>query len=127
MKERSKGLMKVEISLAVLPLEKTALTLKMERIYSKLAGWGYAAIEPLVDDPTNIDVDRIKQILDRDSLKLSGLRTGLVYTQSGLSFSSPERQVRARAVQRIKSQILFSLKFDNKPPLLMGLIQGRLQ
>lgn len=119
--------MKVKISLAMPSLAETVLTSKMETLRCKLANWGYAAIEPLVDNLVNIDASKTEEILRRDGLELSGLRTGLVYTKSDLSFSNPDRQVRARAVQRIKSQVLFSLKFENRPCLLIGMVQGRLQ
>lgn len=95
----------------------------IRNLISRMAGIGYAGVEFLINDPSRIDGKNLKRMLTETGLRLSGLRTGSVYVDGGLSFSDPDREIRRLAVERIKEIISFASEYETG--LLMGLVQGR--
>jgi len=100
------------------------LTKKQNSVFLKdLATFQYGGAEFLINDPVRVDVDWLKTQLKTHGIVLSGLRTGSVFIQGGLSFSDPDTGIRRLAVQRMKAIIEMASGFGTC--LLLGLIQGR--
>ena len=97
-----------------------------KRNLEKIAELGYNGVEPLIDNPGATNWGNFPRILKHCNLELSGLRTGLVYTREGLSFSDPDENVREKAVDRFTDIIKFAGSFD-RPNILIGLMQGKIK
>lgn len=97
----------------------------LEKEYKEIANLGYLAVEPLVNNPNNIDFIRLKEILTKLNLNISGLRTGLAYLREGISLSDPNTIIRKKAINRLKDNIILASKFNTS--ILLGLMQGKLK
>jgi D-psicose/D-tagatose/L-ribulose 3-epimerase len=98
---------------------------ELEKEYKEIVNLGYFAIEPLVNNPNNINFKKLKEILTKLNLKISGLRTGLAYLKDGISFSNPDTIIRKKAIKRLKDDIVLASKFNTS--ILVGLMQGKLE
>jgi sugar phosphate isomerase/epimerase len=85
---------------------------------------GYDAIELHVANPSRLDADAIGQELEATGIRISTLGTGLCYAQEGLSLTSPDKQARQKAVERIKAHICFARNFGSS--VIIGLIRGKI-
>lgn len=94
--------------------------LKNIKLISRL---GYNGVELSVRDPKDIDLERIKKVLNEHRLNVPAISTGLAYIDDGLSFSHPDPDIRKRAVERIKSQIALASEFDAR--VIIGLVRGK--
>lgn len=115
----------MKFSIAVPSPEDVNSFSELEKEYKEIANLGYFAIEPLVNNPNNIDFKRLKEILIKLNLKISGLRTGLAYLREGISLSDPDTIIREKAIKRLKDNIILASKFNTS--ILLGLIQGKLK
>lgn len=67
---------------------------------------GFDSIEFHLRDPKNdVDSGRLKECVESAGLIVSSLGTGQAYGAEGLSITSPDKNVRARAVQRLKEHV----------------------
>lgn len=115
----------MKLSMAVSSPEDIYSFSELEKEYKEIANLGYLAIEPLVNDPNNIGFKRLKEILIKLNLKISGLRTGLAYLREGISLSDPNKMIRRKAIKRLKDNIILASKFNTS--VLLGLMQGKLK
>jgi len=115
----------MKLSMAVPSPEDVIFYSELEKEYQEIANLGYFAIEPLVNNPNNINIKKLKEILIKSSLRISGLRTGLAYTRDGLSFSNPDVMIRKKAIKRLKDDIVLASKLNTS--ILVGLMQGKLE
>lgn len=104
-------------------LDSTSLS-EFEHLVFRLSAMGYDAVEPLINDPSHVDVAGIKQILHTNQMKISGLRSGSIYGKNGWCLSSPDKENRAKAVQRLKEVIILAAAFRTN--VMVGLMQGHL-
>ena len=116
----------MKYSLAVPSFEDIGSNQDIETLLSRIADWGYDAVEPLICYPTEIDVAEIKRILGFCKLKISGFRTGLIFIKEGLNLIDSDNRIRERAIQRIKDTIKLAANFP-EAKILNGLIQGPLR
>lgn len=91
----------------------------------KVAKLGYEGVELAIRDPEMVNVRSIKKTVDTYRLQVPAVGTGQAYGEEGLSFSSPDKQIRERAVARMKKHIEFSSQLGAQ--VIIGLIRGRIE
>ena len=97
---------------------------KLEEGLAKIAEMGYDGVELSIRDPNQLDINKISELIKKNKLEVSAVGTGLAFTIDRLSFSDSDENVRARAVDRIKSQIDFASFFQSR--VLIGYVKGSL-
>ena len=85
---------------------------------------GYDAIELHVSDPSKLDSNELRRILDKFGLGISMIGTGSAYAEEGISFLNKNKNYRLLAIDRIKKHIDFFSEYDAK--IVIGLIRGNL-
>jgi len=86
---------------------------KFENTFKKASDYGYDAIELAIKNPKEYSISDIKNLLNKNNLEMSGISTGLS-CQDGLSFTSPDKNVRKKTIERIKEYIEFASNFKAK-------------
>jgi len=89
----------------------------------KAAKWGYDGVELAVRDPAVINIGELKNLLGRYNLEVPALGTGQAYGEEGLSLTSPDRQTREKAKERLKSHVKMASELNSK--VIIGLIRGK--
>ncbi len=102
---------------------KVAATGDLETLAATLSDAGYDGMEIALRDPREIDAANLLAILDKYSLKVPALGTGIAFWSEGLHFSSPDGSVRAASVERIKCHIELAAQLD--AIVIIGLILGK--
>lgn len=97
---------------------------EFEEFTASLAAMGYTAVEPMINDPSQVDGDAIQRILEKYQMKISGLRSGSIYGKNGWRLSSPDPGNRDRAVRRLKDVIVLAAALHTN--VMVGLMQGHL-
>jgi sugar phosphate isomerase/epimerase len=90
-----------------------------------IASLGYDGVELAVRDPNLLDVAQVNKIIGWHGLRVPAIGTGQAYGEEGLSFTDPDKKVRARAIERIFDQIELASCFGAQ--VIVGLIRGRVQ
>lgn len=85
---------------------------------------GYNGLEIHSNLVSKVDCDNILRAREKYCLDISTLGTGLVFGIDGLSFSSKDRQIRLKAVKRIKDFIILANKINSK--VIIGSVRGSL-
>ncbi len=88
---------------------------------------GYDGAELAIQDPSKINIKRVKELLEKFSMAVPAIATGSAFSQEFLSLSSINATVwveknRQKAIQRIKDQIDFASDLGAK--VIIGLIRG---
>jgi sugar phosphate isomerase/epimerase len=101
-----------------------AVTFKgeLEANLARIAAWGYDGVELAVRDPRLVNVDELEETLARHGLKVPAIGTGQAWGEEGLSFTDPAPEVRAAAIERIKSHAPFAARFG--AVIIIGLVRG---
>lgn len=89
----------------------------------KAAGWGYDGVELAVRDPAVIDLEKIKNLMAKYSLHVPSLGTGQAYGEEGLSLTSPDKQIREKAKERLRSHVKMASELNSK--VIIGLMRGK--
>lgn len=90
-----------------------------------LANLGYEAVELALRSPDEINIDEIKEFTHSYDIEIAGIATGRAYLEEGLSFSNSKKEIREKAMRRMKDIIRLTSEL-NSTALLFGLMQGRL-
>jgi len=101
-----------------------AYTGDFARNVRRIAELGYDGVELAVRDPTLLDADGVAHVVAEAGLEVPAIGTGQAYVEEGLSFTSPDPEVRARAIARIRAQVDFAARLGAQ--VIIGLIRGRL-
>ena len=88
----------------------------------EVAKAGYRAVELAVTDPAEIDHEQVAEALRDAGLRLSSLTTGQAAGKEGLSLSSPDDEVRARAIRRIQDHMRLARPYG--AVVIVGLLRG---
>lgn len=70
-----------------------------------LAENGFDSIELHLLKPSQVDGPRIKEYCAKKGIMISSIGTGMAYGREGLSITSPDREIRDRAVKRLEEQL----------------------
>jgi sugar phosphate isomerase/epimerase len=81
-------------------------------------------VELAVRDPDQLDFDFLASILKEHNLPVPAIGTGQAYVEEHLSFTDPKKEIRDRAVQRIKSHALVAKQLQAL--VIIGLIRGKI-
>ena len=88
----------------------------------KTAEAGFTAVELAITDPTRADREAVAEVLKETELRLVSITTGQAAAKEGLSLSSPNEEIRERAVERIKAHMRFAKPFG--AVVIVGLLRG---
>ena len=88
----------------------------------KIKQLGFDGAELAIQDPTKINTQKVKQILDQVGLGVSAIATGTAYTKDKLSLSDSNKNIQKQAIKRIKNQIKFAAQFNCL--VIIGLVRG---
>jgi sugar phosphate isomerase/epimerase len=84
---------------------------------------GFDAVEIFPPDADAIDPDSLRSILDDHGLAVAAVGTGAGWVTRGLSLTSPDEEIRGRAVAFIERIMEFAARFE--APAIIGSMQGR--
>ncbi len=117
--------MKLSIVLSTQPASFSALAYKgeIEENITKIKDLGYDGVELAVRDPELLDIEYISSLTSAVGLPVPAVGTGQAYGEDGLSFTDPDKKIRQRAIDRIKSHIKFAASFN--AVVIIGLIRGK--
>lgn len=90
---------------------------------SFLASIGYDGVELAVADPGSLDLCSVERVLTKFKLEVSAVGTGLAFKEEKLSLSSPSKDIRRSAINRVKKHIEFAKEFNAQ--VIIGLIRGK--
>ncbi|RME44416.1 MAG: sugar phosphate isomerase/epimerase [Chloroflexi bacterium] len=116
--------MKLSIVLSTHAAQFQAATFKgdFEANVAKIAGLGYDGVELAIRDPQLVDADELERVVARHNLAVPAIGTGQAWGEEGLSFTDPDRAVRAAAIERVKSHVPLAAHFD--AVIIIGLLRG---
>lgn len=117
--------MKFSIVLSTQPTSFSALAYKgkIEENIIQIKKYGYDAVELAVRDPNQLDINSLVKILYSNKLPVSAIGTGQAFGEEGLSFTNSNKEIRRKAIERIKSQIHLAEILN--AIVIIGLIRGR--
>jgi len=98
---------------------------ELSRNVERVARLGYDGVEIAVRDPSRVNVEEIKHVVDTWELEVPAVGTGQAFLVEGLSLSSPDNSVRKRTVDRLKLQVEFASNFA--AAVILGLIRGNVE
>ena len=116
--------MKLSIVLSTHSAKFEAVAFKgdFEANVAKIAGWGYDGVELAIRDPSLVDADELERVVLSHGLQVPAIGTGQAWGEEGLSFTSDDPDVRAAAIERIKSHVPLASRFN--AIIILGLIRG---
>jgi sugar phosphate isomerase/epimerase len=116
--------MKLSIVLSTQTAQFQAVAFKgdFEANVAKIAGWGYDGAELAIRDPNLIDGEALLVLLRRHGLEVPAIGTGQAWGEEGLSFTDPDPEVRAAAVQRVCDHVPFAARAG--AVIIIGLLRG---
>ncbi len=119
--------MKKAIVLSTSDAEFSALSFKgsLTEGIEKARELGYDGVEIAIRDPKSVNVSEIKDIADKNNMKIVAIGTGQAYNQEGLYMTSPDRNIREKTIKRLKEQVEFASVFGAH--LIIGLIRGSIK
>ncbi len=85
---------------------------------------GYDGVELAIRKPEAVKIDGVKKLMDRHKLAVLSIGTGQIYGEEGLSFSGPDKNIREKAVERVKGIIDIANHFNAR--IIIGLIRGKI-
>lgn len=88
------------------------------------ASLGYDAVELAVRDPGTIDREAVRRAISDSGMGVAAIGTGQAYLKDGLSFTSDDAGIRARAIERMGAHIQMAGEYG--APVIVGLIRGRI-
>jgi len=108
------------------PTPFSALTIEagFESNLEKAAGAGYDGVELAITNPVGIDAETVKELLELHGLALSAITTGQAYGLEGISLSSPEENLRQKALERIKDHAHLAGALDSNAVIIIGSMRG---
>ncbi|MEW6425619.1 MAG: 5-keto-L-gluconate epimerase [Bacillota bacterium] len=117
--------MRLAMSISATPTRFAAMALQsnLEENISKVMQAGFDAVELSIRDPALIDQGNLEALLDRYNASVTAIGTGQAYLEEGISFTHEDASIRARALERVKSQVDLAARLGAK--VIIGLIRGK--
>jgi sugar phosphate isomerase/epimerase len=97
----------------------------LEVCLRKAGALGYDGVELALLSPEQVDADRIVRLLDELGLEIPMISSGQVFAEGGLCFTSPDEEIRGRAVSRIEGLIDAAERFRSM--VNIGRVRGPLE
>ena len=116
--------MKLSIVLSTHAAQFEAATFKgdLDANLARIAALGYDGVELAIRDPRLVDGEALLTLVHQHGLEVPAIGTGQAWGEEGLSFTDPDPEVRAAAVQRIKDHLPFAARAG--AVVIIGLIRG---
>ena len=89
---------------------------------AKIAAWGYNGVELAIRDPRLVDADAPLSVVNQHGLEVPAIGTGQAWGEEGLSFTDPDPDVRAAAIQRVCDHVPFAARTG--AVIIIGLLRG---
>ena len=117
--------MKFSIVLSTQPASFSALAYKghLAENIVKIKNLGFDGVELAVREPNLLNVNEIKLLLEDNNLVVPAIGTGQAFGEEGLSFTNPDKKIRNKAIDRIKSHVRLANLLDTQ--VIIGLIRGK--
>ncbi len=117
--------MNFSIVLSTQPSSFSALAYKgnLAENIAKIKKLGFDGVELAIRDPKQLDLPFLRSVLQEHRLPVPAIGTGQAYVEERLSFTDPKREVRERAIDRIKSHAHIAQEL--KAIVIIGLIRGK--
>lgn len=108
------------------PTPFSALTIEagLEANFETAAGASFDGVELAITNPAEIDAEKVKELLELHGLALSAITTGQAYGLEGISLSSPEEDLRQKALERIKDHAHLIGILDANAVIIIGSMRG---
>jgi sugar phosphate isomerase/epimerase len=124
--------MKLSIVLSTHAAQFQAVALKgdFEANVAKIAGWGYDGVELAIRDPRLVDANELLRVVSAHGLAVPAIGTGQAWGEEGLSFTDPDPEVRAAAIQRVRDHVPFAARAGaacgepGRTVIIIGLLRG---
>lgn len=95
----------------------------LEENITKIKKLGYDGVELAVRNPGLLDVEWLKSLIEKNNLPVIAIQTGQVFLEEGLSFTDPDRDIRRKAIERIKSLVRLAKTLNAL--VIIGLVRGK--
>jgi sugar phosphate isomerase/epimerase len=116
--------MKNSIVLSVEPeVKPLGLGGDFERNAEFIASLGFDGVELSVMNMNLVDRERIRKIAERYRLAIPAIGASQYYLYHGLSFSTSDREIRKKAINKVKESIKFAGELNSN--FIIGLVQGK--
>jgi sugar phosphate isomerase/epimerase len=120
----------MKLGIAVAPKEALASAFvvfrdNLEVSLRKARALEYDGVELALLRPDQIDAGRIEALLEELGLEIPMISSGQVFAEGGLCFTSPDREIRGRAVSRIKDLVEAAERFGSM--VNIGRVRGPLE
>lgn len=86
---------------------------------------GFDGIDLMIGDPDSIDREAIIRSITEAGLVIPAIGTGKAWSDEGLSFTDPDKEIRDKAVRRIFSHLRFAAEAGSQ--VIIGLLRGILR
>lgn len=110
-----------------LPLQETRFNSLIRKDFlgkiSFMRDLGYDGVELGIREPEKVNINNLERMLESRHLELSAIGTGLMFMEDGLSLTLPNKDLRKRAVNRIKKHIDIARLFNSQ--VIIGLVRGK--
>lgn len=96
----------------------------LEEGMKKASSLGFDAIELFTPASDTIEIDQLKQLLQKYNLELAAVGTGAGKVIHGLTLTDPDPEIRKKAISFISDMISFGAAFG--APAIIGSMQGNI-
>jgi sugar phosphate isomerase/epimerase len=79
--------------------------------FKKVSSLGYDGVELMTKNPKTLDGEKLRRLLEKNGLILTGLCTGHVYGEDRLGLVGPDRKVCKKAMVRLKEFVDFAAEY----------------
>jgi sugar phosphate isomerase/epimerase len=116
--------MKLSVVLSTHAAQFEAVAFKgdLQTNIARIADWGYGGVELAIRDPKLVDADQLLRMVSAHGLEVPAIGTGQAWGEEGLSFTDPDPDVRAAAVERAQAHIPFAARAG--AVIIIGLLRG---
>lgn len=116
--------MKLSVTMALTADETAPIVLRGDYAQNirKAAEMGYDSVEIHVNDPKTLNVEQILNACRKYNVDVSTIGTGMGYVIDRLSFTSPDENIREKAVERILDHVDVAEKL--KAGVIIGSMRG---
>ena len=91
----------------------------------KAAKLGFDAVELFTASADAVEPEKLLQLCEANNIKIAAVGTGAGKVLVGLTLTSPDKQVRQKAVEFISEMIAFGARFA--APAIIGSMQGNIE